>query len=195
MIHYLPIDLPKLESPERFSLEEFVESNRPYHGFHLSLFGMQEKEWNSIALKNWGFVKEYIEKYLPIKKLYFVRISKQLGHIGKHYDVSGISDPKMGNYNKELTENYNNAISPYGYRLVLERKSNILTIHSNSAEYESKLPVFTNCYCINSFKTKHSAKMDDNRWIIFIHCWLDQKRHEELINRSLIKYKDYVIAF
>ena len=178
MIHYLPIDLPKLESSEKFSLEGFRESKGSDPGFHLSLFGMQEKEWNSLALKNWGFVKEYIEKYLPIKKLYFIRISKQLEHMGKYYDINGISDPKSESYNKELTENYNNAISPYSYRLVLEENSNILELNlepwielpsdSNSTESESKLPVFTNCYCINSFKTKHSVKMDGNRWVVFI---------------------------
>jgi len=201
MIHYLPIDLPKLESSEMFSLDGFVESKNPYYGLHLNAFDVHNKEWHPIMLKNWFFVKEYIEKYLPIKKFYIVRISKQLMDIGKHYDygkpnnISGVSDSKETIYNKELADHYDNLTSPYGYRLVLEGRNNILTIHNNSAEYESKLPVFTNCYCINSIETKHSTKMDDNRWVVFIHGWLDEKRHDELINRSLIKYKDYVIAF
>ncbi len=194
MIHYVPIDIPKLEYPSTLNYEGFEKRGTPYEGYHLSAF--HENSWQPLALKNWNWAKEFIEEYLPITKFHIVRIStQQLSPIAKHFDTSGINMPGKPLYNIELVDHYNSITSPYGYRLVLTGKSNTVIIHNSKSEIDAILPDSTNCYCLNSLNTLHSAKIDNNRLVIFIQGWLDEKKHVEIINRSLLKYKDYIIAF
>ena len=196
MIHYLPIDIPKLDIPSSINYNGFVEEPIPYHGSHMSLF--LKNEWfpqGQWQRDNWSWLKKYIEENLPIKKFYIVRVSIQLSKIGIHFDTSGINERGKNLYNENLTNHYNSLTSPYGYRLVISGKSGTLLIHNDSQTIPATLPDSTNCYCLNSFHTKHSTDDDDGRVIALIQGWLDEDKHNQIINRSLLKYKEHIIAF
>lgn len=200
MLHYVPIDLPKINIPDNFfeSQKEkkiFKKANSPYAGSHFVPFPFYGDEWNEVFLLDWQFLKNYIVNNLPFTKIVFVRVSFQSETTGRHIDSSQINNPKSCNYNKDLTEHYSKQIYPYGYRILLQGNKNVLKLYNNKEEFQTIIPETTNCYCINSFKTEHSVAKDDERCIVFIHGWLDQEKHNYLINKSIKKYQKYIISF
>jgi len=202
MLHYIPIDLPKINIPNNFleskkAKELFTKTHSPYTGFHFIPFPFYSEKWNEEFLMEWQFLKDYITINLPFIKIVFVRISFQTENVGIHLDSSQINNPKSPNFNNNLSEHYNKQIFPYGYRILLKGNKNSLKLFSNNNNkaFQAIIPETTNCYCINSFKTKHSVEKDNDRCIVFIHGWLDQEKHNYLINKSIKKYQKYIISF
>ena len=136
-----------------------------------------------------------------IQETKFDRILSQLPHtnvtrlfhkiqskaIDSHIDVQ----PGMSYEGDEY--NYLKTIEPGGYRLVLKGSTDALWVNNNKEWVQARLPSVPCCYVINATAGYHKIEHDLNRETIYIRGYVDETKHQELIERSLKKYRDYAL--
>jgi pimeloyl-ACP methyl ester carboxylesterase len=94
-------------------------------------------------------------------------------------------------------------MAPAGYRVILDGEAEKILYYTDAVDTPrehwvwAKFPPGVNTFCHSSVDSLHGAEYYPglNRAILFIHGWLDEKRHWEIIKRSASKYTDYVITF
>ena len=113
-----------------------------------------------------------------------------------HYDFS----PKNNNFSppQELWDHvlYH---EPMGFRMVVHgAKSGDIGIQKPNGEVVIPvMPEDTDWYSISHSVTLHGTPPNVNnledRYVLFANGWCDKEKHEELINRSIEKYKDFIV--
>jgi len=85
------------------------------------------------------------------------------------------------------------ANEPVGYRFVLHGSTDSIEIFNGVEWVTAHVPTVPCCYVLNSTTGRHRIKYDLNREIIYARGLVDPNAHASLLQRSLLKYKDYAI--
>jgi hypothetical protein len=147
--------------------------------------------WNStiIDVNHQIFpIVEPVLAQLPFDHLTTITHKIQDREVGPHVDIY----PDMIFQEGELDNIVNN--EPAGYRILLKGNRDKLEIFNGKEWVFPYIPQFPCCYLINSTTMKHRVKEDKNRELIYVRGILNKQKHQELIERSVEKYKDYVIT-
>ena len=121
---------------------------------------------------------------LPIVNVIFFLHKYQHMVVGPHCD-----------YKDKTSELYNHTIKnePAGYHVVLNGKCDSLEIYNGKKWVNPILPKIPIAYLLNLTSCIHKVKEDNLRETLYIQGWLDIKKHNQLIERSLKKYADLAI--
>ena len=105
-----------------------------------------------------------------------------------------VVDPHC-DYKDKTSELYNHTIKnePAGYHVVLNGKCDSLEIYNGKKWVNPVLPKIPIAYLLNLTSCIHKVKEDNLRETLYIQGWLDIKKHNQLIERSLKKYADLAI--
>jgi hypothetical protein len=82
---------------------------------------------------------------------------------------------------------------PSGYRIVLSGKPDSMEIFLDDQWKKVYLPSVPGAYLINSTELYHRILNDTGRRSLYFRGFIDKIKHEELIEKSLIKFSDYAV--
>lgn len=149
-----------------------------------------EWKWTNDAKENCPELINYIETYLPFKKIKAASIMSSTGVVPEHFDMSPSASV-------EEKENYI-LNEPSLYRLVIDGE-----IHQNSFYVVNKTTPQTFCnmptdspgWAMGCYSCLHGnvEATPHQKILLYIMGDLDPDKHKSLIERSVEKYKDYVI--
>lgn len=222
-ILWLPLDLPLLPKEitldninplytykPRLSQEERQQlmDNREHHQYAWDCFHMRlpktevlkpyynqvsdiDYEWTDVAKENCPELINYIETQLPFKNIKYVTAISSIGSVPLHLDLKE-------NLPLEEKQVYTDN-DPCFYRFVLDG-----TIHPNSFYvYTKKLgKVYCNFpdtspgWVMGSYSCAHGndEELPFQKILMYVMGDLDIDKHQELIQRSYSRYKDYAIV-
>lgn len=122
--------------------------------------------------------------YLSIRN---VKLNRQISEVKAHIDFTKPELDPMLHKNNAMNE-------PCGYRILLKgnRKNKLYVVHNEKKIY-CEMPDDTDVYVLGHTSTLHGVEEDNDRWTIFMHFEIDNEAHNNLLNRSLLKYKQYAI--
>lgn len=126
------------------------------------------------------------------------QILSQIADVGKHYDLKN-DNGQPGSYIDD-SPGLNDHNEPCSYKILLNHW-NTLSFYVaegfGKSNHYIRLPESTNTFVINEKTYPHGAKMPDTpKYIISIFGRIiDSSRHLALIEKSAIKFSDYVISF
>lgn len=177
-ILFLPIDID-------LSTLSFIQKDR---SVQLTDFNPY---WDSTPIDQSSIIENKFYKIL--NQLPFVKITTmthkiQQKAVGKHVDVYPSMKFAPGEFE------HIKANEPCGYRLVLKGKKDSLEIFDGEQWITAKIPDVPCCYLLNSTIGHHRVKDDPDREIIYIRGFVDAIKHQQLIEKSLIKYSNHVIT-
>lgn len=116
---------------------------------------------------------------------YKIQKTKVLGHTDVHSDMN-LEEGEWENIRKN---------EPSGYRIVISGKNDRLKVFNKKDWITAYLPNVPCCYLINSTEIQHMVLEDEQRELIYLRGFLNQEKHNILIEKSLKKYKEYAIFF
>lgn len=204
-ISYLPVDLPR-----------FTHQDEILRGFDENFFNHswaqdrltptfrtdghpydRERKWLPEAQERFPNLIEYIKAHLPFRGICIAKILRSEQNIGSHVDI--------GKFDRVGREFYLHQCdhAPCAYRIVLNGEYDRVLYYSlrdraDPSEWVySRLPETTNVFVHSSTDSVHGTVYDPSvkRYVLFIHGWLDLKRHYEILARSYQKYQEYAITF
>ncbi len=183
---WCPIDLPKV--PNLFN-----EGVGEKWGFW-NKTNLTEKQETPYDISQW--TKHTLETYpefvkwfecLPYKSIRNIKFNVQMEAVKPHIDFT---QPKL---NPELFENNVNN-EPCGYRILISGKhNNALYVMNNSNKIYCNMPNDTDVYVLGHTSTLHGVNDEIGRETIFVHIEIDKDKHNEILMRSVEKYKTYAI--
>lgn len=147
--------------------------------------------WSSTPIDDDSIAKNNFNKILaqlPFTKITTLTHKIQQRKVEGHVDVYPSMTFEEGEY-EHIKDN-----EPCGYRFVLQGSLTALKVFNGREYVIAKLPKTPCCYLLNSTQGKHSVDEDIGREIIYVRGFIDKEKHNELINRSMIKYQEYVIS-
>jgi len=189
MINYMPIDmgqsLDKSEILDNFkpdkawnywSFEKLTESKGGKYG---------RNDITKNAKIKYPKLCEYIS-HLPFTHISNVKINIQKEKALPHIDFVS---------KEEGLELYKNNIDnePCGYRFVVRGKNDVLKLHNDNVVRTCFLPADTDCYVMNHTGGIHSIDDDTDRVVIYISGFIDKEKHLKIIERSMKKYKEFIL--
>lgn len=213
-IRFLPLDLPKFQFKEKV-LEEYEPETKFYWWSeqHISERDRDVPFHNPMPIKPvHKELMEYVSKYLPFKGIVLCRLVRANEDVKPHTDDNYIDYKGPKNDCNTISKEFRDhqlATEPCGYRLIIEgdRKSLYLTdgapkiiddkiVYGDITEHIStEVPESTDTFLLKSYGSMHGVNKtenDDNRLLLFVTGWLDERLHRTIIERSLIKYGDYM---
>lgn len=128
-----------------------------------------------------------IIKQLPYQRISLIKYNSQATDIPPHIDVQP-SYIKIPNEYEHIISN-----EPAGYRILLSGKIDKLEVFDGKIWRTAQLPVCPFAYVINSTETKHRVIGETGRKTLYFRGFLDPKKHRELINKNLERFKEYAI--
>ena len=216
-LKFIPLDLPMFEHAEEI-YKNFnpIRTHNNWDVEPLTLGDQSLPLGNERPLgKSHPKLVEYIQKYLPFDDVYnleIFRILPSVMEIKEHTDNSYlVGDPNCpkGNDNMHITPEFLEHqldTEPCGYRIMLygDRTSLYYRINSNGKVGNGEivhtyLPETTNSYVLQTYNSPHGVHMSDIdhgeflRTVVFVLGKVNKEKHYELINKSIAKYKDYII--
>jgi hypothetical protein len=181
-ILFMPIDIEISESITQLNVDR-----SPADSLRLTKYNPY---WNSTLIDvnhPWYSTVGPIISQLPFERITTITHKIQDREVGPHVDVY----PDMLFQENELDNIIEN--EPAGYRILIKGSNNKLEIFDGKEWVAPNIPCFPSCYLINSTSMKHRVKDDTNRELIYVRGILNKEKHQQLIKKSYIKYKDYVI--
>jgi len=183
---WCPIDLPKC--PVIPSL--IMEKNWHFWNF-CKITESQQSPYEKSFVKD-NIKKTYPELHdwfslFPYKSIRNIKLNEQVKEVKPHIDFTKPElDPFLYKNNQDN--------EPCGYRVLLKgsRKNALYVMKGNEKVY-CNMPEETDVYVLGHTSTTHGVLEDDNRLTFFIHLEIDEDRHDEILQRSLKKYKEYAI--
>lgn len=188
-IRYLPVDIPILENLD-FSGIDCEDLSKKLHvkDWFDPIYVLTEENQikENFAKKNRHFI-EWL-KYLPLKKWSYASVQFQKKSIKEHLDM------RIPNDNLEFYRNLHRN-EPCGYRIVLNgTKEDIMyLVDDYGKKIYTKLPDTTNTYLINYTQGIHGTEDDVGRSVLLPAFFIDDKKHKQLVEKSIKKYGDYII--
>lgn len=135
---------------------------------------------------------EYCKKYLPFTDYINIKIHHiQSTGMMMHIDFGdGTKNPELYEHTQEH--------EPCGFRMVIKgTKSGDMAVANNDEVIVPRMPEDTDWYVLNYTGALHGtpANIDNikDRYVLFIQGWVDKEKHKELINRSVDKYRDFIV--
>jgi len=212
-IRFLPLDLPKFKFRQKV-LDEFKPDTDFYFwGEEYITHRNRDIQFHDpMPIKKiHPELVEYVNKYFPFKGIVLMKLLRANRDVKPHVDDNYIDfDGPSKDYNTISREFRDHQLDtePCGYRMIIEgdRKSLYLTngepkvidgklTYGKITEYTpTEVPESTDCFALKSYGSMHGVKKtvdDDNRLLLFVVGWLDQDKHNKLVDKSLKKYKDY----
>lgn len=204
-IAYMPVAIPQFPAAqtivERFRpqfkgmswnqqrlMPSYITDRQPYS---------QAREWSSEMQDSMGELIEFIHTELPFTKVVIAKILQSQTDLGIHVDIGKYDWCDKTFYDHQYR------LAPSAYRIVLGGHSNNTLYYV--AHYDTpkenriwaQMPSDTDTFVHSAVDSLHGADYHDqtNRYILFIHGWLDEHRHLDLLERSYEKYRDYAITF
>jgi len=168
---FVPLDIKVTDI--NFDLGE----KQNYHINHWETFDVIGKENN---YQNYNSLLNQ----LPITDITIFTHKIQKNKIGPHYDYHGLHDELY----KHFKEN-----EPAGYHVVLKGKGDSLEIFNGKEWINPILPKVPIAYLLNLTSCIHRVKEDNSRETLYIQGWLDIKKHNQLIERSLKQYGNLAV--
>ena len=189
-ILFLPvdIDLPTLEFPSLTNVQtNIMGANFWDYEQLLDSNSKEPKPWKKDLDPIRDMYKQIISK-LPFETLENVRLSIQSRIVKPHVDIS--SETK----NQSL-ENYHNYLEnePCGYRIVISGNKSALKLIVGKNIVTAELPSIPCVYLLNSTTCRHLVVGDLGRKTVYIRGRVDPVEHKRIIEKSLIRYKEYAI--
>lgn len=189
MIHYLPINIPRLP-PIKY---DGMETSHYAWWRMIKITKETENRYDDSVIK-----PEFLEmnphfkqwlKHLPIKRLINIKLHMQDRKADPHIDFN------KPNENLDLYR-VTRANEPCGYRVVINgsNKNCMYVIDNNGNKIYTELPTETNTYAINHTQCIHGTTDDIDRCIMFFQFEVDSQKHTQLINQSALIFKNYVIS-
>ena len=125
---------------------------------------------------------DQILNQLPFTKITRILFNPQLGSVLSHTDREPDDAYEEGEYDHATS------VEPCGYRIVLTGRTDSLSFHNGAEWVTPELPSVPCCYVLDSTSAYHNVAYDPGRVVIWIRGFVDPEKHQELINRSLLKY-------
>jgi len=143
-------------------------------------------QWTQYALETYPeFIKWF--ECLPYKSICNIKFNIQMETVKPHIDFT---QPKL---KPELFEN-NVDNEPCGYRILIAgKRNNSLYVMNNGNKIYCNMPNDTDVYVLGHTSTLHGVEDEIGRQTIFIHIEIDKDKHNEILMRSVEKYKTYAI--
>ena len=192
---WIPADMPKLENKNLLIVLYKCEykNNENAKAFESQQFTIRTENYQSSTFKDeyvfsHKFLINYIREYLPFDQLVNVKIHRPVNKGRTHIDFL------YPEKNLELFTN-NHQSEPCGYRMIINgSRHGQLYIKTNGKKIYPQLPETTDWYIVGSTNAPHGLNnKDSNRFILFCHGYINKKKHHDLLDRSLSKYKNYAI--
>jgi hypothetical protein len=161
-------------------LQKFTTKNKDY----------SKSSWIDSLSEAQLKLTKYISDHIPYTDLVNVKIHRM--------DAAGIQHRHVDFFHPEVNPElyqHNLACEPCGYRMVLQGNiKRALAVETSSRVYYPELPDDTDWYVMGHTNVWHwNEEYDPNRYIVFLHVWLNQEKHFELLDKSYKKYKEHVI--
>jgi hypothetical protein len=132
-------------------------------------------------IKNTGL--DQILSQLPYTKITRILFNPQLNSVLSHTDKEPDNAYEEGEYSHAT------GVEPCGYRIVLKGRKDSLSFYNGKEWITPELPSIPCCYVLDSTSAYHKVATDVGREVIWLRGFVDPKKHQDLINRSLQKYK------
>lgn len=198
-----------------------IKSNESTGSFcHWEELTLLDKDgvWQDNAIKLFPDLLEWIDNYFPFSHKLHVKLSRAKGDVLPHTDahdfdndnfqgyfiVDGqkVKTPEKTNITKSqdmLQHQLNN--EPCGYRFIINGSRNSLYMCKDepaSQKYYCTIPQDTDAWVLNNCSQPHGVDLqkpgiDDNRIIGQITGIVDVEKHQNLLEKSRTKYKQYVV--
>lgn len=191
-ILYMPVDLPKFQFKQE--LLHVFDPKPPSENVTAFEFEKLTEDRGRYAKTIWkdhnSRIAKYCDKILPIQDLVNIKIHHYVNPGTIHLDfVSPDQEPNLYHHSQE--------VEPCGYRMVIACDKSIPNpvIELPSGEHVfGRLPDDTDWYVINFTETLHGGlTIDPDRYILYCQFWVDKNKHFDIINRSIEKYKEWII--
>ena len=198
-ILWMPVDIPKFdrcsELVDDFTID-FDQRNADYD-VRGQLFLHKKTNYEISTPKDdltssQLAVIEYCKKYLPFTDYINIKIHHiQSTGMVMHIDFGDqTKNPELYKHTQEH--------EPCGFRMVIQgTKSGDMAINNNDEIIVPRMPEDTDWYLISHTGTLHGTPENINdikdRYGLFVQGWVDKEKHNELINKSIEKYSDYIV--
>lgn len=145
----------------------------------------QTKELNEEEIISSGI--NSITDQLPYEKITLAKYNTQPENIPAHVDVQSTWTRTLEEY-EHIRSN-----EPAGYRVVLIGGQNSLEVFDGKEWRTAKLPQTPFAYVLNSTSCSHRVINDPGRQTLYFRGFLDQEKHQRLIEKNLKKFKEFAI--
>lgn len=173
---FLPIDID-LKNINNFNTKS--QSIETFEGLWKTSF-IGDEVYDNPVLK-------YISEQLPFRKITMGKYNTQNNCIPSHIDV-------QKSYVNDDDEYYHiKSMEPAGYRIVISGSSDALEVHDGKKWVTAYLPKTPFAYVLNSTTTYHRVKEEIGRTTMYFRGILDEEKHNKMLERNLIKFKNYAI--
>jgi hypothetical protein len=147
--------------------------------------------WTEEALSICPALIDYIETYLPFKKLKYVAAISSRGEVPMHFDhKENIS---------EIEKQFYKSNDPYYYRLLLDGTINDNTFYvytKTLGKKYCKLPDNSPGWAMGSYSCAHGndEPLSGQKLLLYVMGDIDTSRHLDLVERSYNKFREYAIV-
>ena len=187
------VDLPDYYNPEAnpelFVFEDVKDT------FRDCLNPSLPWRWNSLAKEHFPDLIEFIETHLPFRKLTDVTLARSDDNLHPHRDqfYPAIEQSVRTDWEDEH-KNY----EPLQYRIVFDGtiEGSTYVCHYYDDEKPKtflKLPQTTNTFAMGATNCFHGSTIGDAKTLVCVFGFLDIKKQEQLIKKSISKYSDYIV--
>jgi hypothetical protein len=195
-IAFLPIDLPVIPNKEKIILN-FQKEFKYGWWDAIRLFEPTKDfeptdKWSTEAIEKFSELRQWMIDYLPFTDYIHSKIMKSKDLVLPHVDYQ---DPtRRPDVYQHLNEN-----EPASYRLLISgrRKNSVYLAKSVDSPVENRiypiLPEDTDVYAMPYTDQVHGVDFESDRIIVITNGYIDIQKHQELLSKSLEKYKDYLI--
>lgn len=128
-----------------------------------------------------------ITNQLPYEKITLAKYNTQVSSIPAHVDVQ----PSWTSTPEEYLHIKKN--EPAGYRVVLIGKADSLEVFDGIEWKKAILPRVPFAYVLNSTDYKHRVTEENGRQTLYFRGFLDQVKHQQIIEENLEKYREYAV--
>jgi hypothetical protein len=204
-IKFLPVDLPRFDGQDEVRasfnpsytsdiwsqarlVESYVRDGLPYE---------TPRTWLPEALERMPKLIDFVDRYLPFKSVCMAKVLKSNDNeLGIHVDIGKYDWPSYEFYQHQY------AYAPAAYRIILDGEGERILYYTDAPDTPeqhwvwAQQPAATNTFVHSAVDSLHGARYFPgmNRYILFIHGWIDPARHGELLVRSYARYNEFAIT-
>lgn len=212
-IIFLPLDIPKI--PMTSEMVSLFKGEEKYVWWDQEILLGDPDPRTPLGLPyNWNDRSEifhplvdHVQRYLPFEWLTYVRLARARTSVGLHVDDNYESPPFPHHkaITKELKQHHLDN-EPIGYRVILSgSRDTFYFCKDYDPTYKTQIeqpkiyatiPDDTDFFLIRNYQQPHGVdcnKLDENRVVGFLLGKVLPEKHSALIEKSIVKYKDYVL--
>jgi len=149
--------------------------------------GKYQPFWKTNDITSTSKELKLILDQLPFDRITKIYFKEQITFVGPHCDVYSDMEFEDGEYENIIKND------PSGYRIVLHGNNDSLYVKYQEEFKMAKLPTIPGCYLIHATEGCHLVKTDPGRKIIYVRGFINSKKHNILIEKSLHRYREFAI--